>query len=166
MHIYHNLFNHWIFKNFTYYKQCCNVYMCMCMCVEGEVFAYLHISAEQISRSGMLNQSILLLQDVLQKDCSDVKFFKADSQPFFRVKSQDTLVCCFVRGPKTLSTVGTSKSSSRGKIPLSEVVPAIKLQCLIVSQLIPIPILPPISVPELGQEETLSSVARATPLAG
>lgn len=83
MHIYHNLFNHWIFKNFTYYKQCCNVYMCMCMCVEGEVFAYLHISAEQISRSGMLNQSILLLQDVLQKDCSDVKFFKADSQPFF-----------------------------------------------------------------------------------
>ena len=124
----------------------------MCMCVGGRVFAYWHISAEQVSRSGMLNQSILLLHDVLQKGCTNVRFSKADSQPFFRVTSRDKLACCFGRGPKTLSTVGTSKSSSRGKISLSKVVSAIKIPHLIVSQLILIPILLCASVPVLDQE--------------
>ena len=59
----------------AYYKPCCTVYACCGGCI----FAHLHISAEPISRSRMLNQSVL--QDV-QKVCTNFKLPKAGSEHY------------------------------------------------------------------------------------
>ena len=66
-------------SNFHFHMLIINIAALSICAVGGGIFAYLHISTEPISRSRMLNQSVL--QDV-QKVCTNFKLPKAGSEHY------------------------------------------------------------------------------------
>lgn len=84
------------------------MYMCM---------KYLLVSAEQVSRSRMLNQSSLqVYHKMFSRKVVPTLTFPKLTVSIFQSEVPGWISLCLLRGPKTLSFVGTSKSS-RGKIP-------------------------------------------------
>lgn len=93
------------------------MYMCM---------KYLLVSAEQVSRSRMLNQSSLqVYHKMFSRKVVPTLTFPKLTVSIFQSEVPGWISLCLLRGPKTLSFVGTSKSS-RGKIPPSQATAAVK----------------------------------------
>ena len=80
-----------------------------------DIFVRFHISAERVSRSGLLNQSVLqayykvYYKHVLQKGCTSFNFSKAECAHFLEWRPWMNWSIYLLREPETLLNVGTSK---------------------------------------------------------